>query len=66
MNLVYHDEYTNEFWYLTRGMNVALVERDNDELLVWWDDADALAPGMARQALEQALGDVRTPTFLDI
>ena len=64
--LVYHDEYTNEFWYLTSGVRVALVDRDNNERLEWWDDVSVLPPGMARQALEQALGEVRTPTFLDI
>ena len=62
--LVYTDEPNNTEWYVTSGGQVAHVD---DLGQVEWGTIDELAPeSYIGQLLAEALGEVVTPTFLDI
>ena len=61
--LVFTDDRGDLDVYLTAGGNVAVVD---DGFLEYGDIEDLDLPGEVRQSVEEALGKIVTPTFLDI
>lgn len=61
---VFTDESIDTRYYVTPSRNVAWVTEDG--YLYWTDDVSDLSPGAAYQELARALGEVPSPTFLDI
>ncbi len=64
---IHYDEEAETDWYITQGGNFAAVNFGEGRRLTFSDDLENLdPPGWIRQMIEEALGEVPTPTVLDI